>query len=174
MVAVLSYTDVEVGTQLPEKQVTVSRLAVLLYGGQPMRIDFAATHWSERIAHERGLPDIILHGSFTLAKTMEIVNDWSGDPAASLESVPAGEETARGPALTDLFHRTLQARCQEGCVYFHPDPHRPWFLSTKHTVEDIDAACSVIAEALAVDEPTANIPARYRPSSNRRETCLCH
>ncbi len=85
MVAVLSYTDVEVGTQLPEKQVTVSRLAVLLYGGQPMRIDFAATHWSERIAHERGLPDIILHGSFTLAKTMEIVNDWSGDPAASLE-----------------------------------------------------------------------------------------
>jgi acyl dehydratase len=50
-----------------------------------MRLDFAATHWSERIAREVGLPDIILHGPFTLAKTLEIVNDWTGDPGAIVE-----------------------------------------------------------------------------------------
>lgn len=79
------YADVSVGTKLPDKEVSVSRLALLLFGGQTMRIDFAATHWSERIARSVGLPDIIMHGPFTLGKTLEIINDWTGDPGAVLE-----------------------------------------------------------------------------------------
>src|SRR5262249_21905967 len=70
--------------------------------------------------------------------------------ALTTQPVPAGEETSAGPALMDFVaHRELQVRCQRAGVYFHPDPQEPWFLSTKHTVEDIDAVCSVIAEALA-------------------------
>jgi glutamate-1-semialdehyde 2,1-aminomutase len=73
--------------------------------------------------------------------------------ALASQPVPAGEETLTGPALTDFVaHRELQARCQRAGVYFHPDPHEPWFLSTKHTVEDIDAVCSVIAKALAAQD----------------------
>ncbi|HEY0495508.1 MAG TPA: MaoC/PaaZ C-terminal domain-containing protein [Kutzneria sp.] len=85
MVATLDYTRLAVGAELPAKRVTVSRLSCLLHGGPTMRLDFAATHWSERIAREVGLPDIILHGPFTLAKTLEIVNDWTGDPGAIVE-----------------------------------------------------------------------------------------
>lgn len=85
MVATIDYSDVEVGMKLPEKRLTISRLALLLFGGQTMRLDFAATHWSERIARGAGLPDVIMHGPFTLAKTLEIVNDWTGDPGALLE-----------------------------------------------------------------------------------------
>lgn len=62
--------------------------------------------------------------------------------------VPADAETRVGPSMTDFAaHRELQIRCQRAGVYFHPDPHEPWFLSTKHTPEDIDKACAVIAEA---------------------------
>lgn len=82
MAARIGYDDVSVGTSLPPKEVSVDRLALLLFGGQTMRLDFAATHWSERIAREVGLPDIIMHGPFTLGKTLEIVNDWTGDPGA--------------------------------------------------------------------------------------------
>ena len=82
MVARIGYDDVHVGTSLPPKEVAVDRLALLLFGGQTMRLDFAATHWSERISREVGLPDIIMHGPFTLGKTLEIINDWTGDPGA--------------------------------------------------------------------------------------------
>ena len=63
--------------------------------------------------------------------------------------VPADRETEVGPSMTDFpAHRQLQIHCQRAGVYFHPDPHEPWFLSTKHTPEDIDTACAVIAAAL--------------------------
>ncbi len=59
------------------------------------------------------------------------------------------QETAEGPAATDfVLHRELQARCQRGGVYFHPNPFEPWFLSTSHTIEDINTVCGVIKDAL--------------------------
>lgn len=59
------------------------------------------------------------------------------------------EETSAGPVATDYdAHRELQARCQASGVYFHPDPREPWFLSTRHTIQDIDRACAAIASAL--------------------------
>jgi glutamate-1-semialdehyde 2,1-aminomutase len=62
--------------------------------------------------------------------------------------VPPEAETIVGPAMTDFAaHRRLQAHCQRAGVYFHPDPHEPWFLSTRHTPEDIDKVCAVIAAA---------------------------
>ncbi|WP_328674646.1 MaoC/PaaZ C-terminal domain-containing protein [Streptomyces sp. NBC_00322] len=85
MNAKVRYEDVSVGQALPDKEVTVDRLALLLFGGQTMRLDFAATHWSERISRSVGLPDVIMHGPFTLGKVLEIVNGWTGDPGALLE-----------------------------------------------------------------------------------------
>jgi glutamate-1-semialdehyde 2,1-aminomutase len=70
--------------------------------------------------------------------------------ALATRMLSPGEETAQGPAATDFArHRELQLRCQRGGAYFHPNPFEPWFLSTSHTVEDIDAVCAVISAALA-------------------------
>ncbi|WP_432839333.1 aspartate aminotransferase family protein [Dactylosporangium sp. CA-092794] len=46
-------------------------------------------------------------------------------------------------------HRRLQLLCQEGGLYFHPNPLEPWFLSTAHTPDVLDAVVSVIEESLA-------------------------
>jgi glutamate-1-semialdehyde 2,1-aminomutase len=45
-------------------------------------------------------------------------------------------------------HRLLQMYCQEHGVYFHPDPRVPWFLSTAHSPEVIEASVAVIADGL--------------------------
>ncbi len=69
--------------------------------------------------------------------------------ASATKQMPMETETSTGPALTDFAtHSDLQVHCQRGGVYFHPDPHEPWFLSTKHTLDDIDQVCSVIGAAL--------------------------
>jgi glutamate-1-semialdehyde 2,1-aminomutase len=34
-------------------------------------------------------------------------------------------------------------------VYFHPSPIEPWFLSTAHTLEDLDRVVAVVRDALA-------------------------
>lgn len=81
----LAFSDVAVGDPLPPMEISVSRLSMLLFGGQTMRLDFAATHWSERTARSAGLPDVIMHGPLTLGKTLEIVNAWTGDPGTLLE-----------------------------------------------------------------------------------------
>jgi glutamate-1-semialdehyde 2,1-aminomutase len=33
-------------------------------------------------------------------------------------------------------------------VYFHPSPIEPWFLSTAHSVEDLDQVLAVLRDAL--------------------------
>lgn len=81
----IALTDVAVGTRIPERQITVSRLAVLVYGGANNRLDFAAAHWSDRVAKMTGLPGVIMQGSFTLTKVLEVVNDWTGDPTAIID-----------------------------------------------------------------------------------------
>jgi glutamate-1-semialdehyde 2,1-aminomutase len=69
--------------------------------------------------------------------------------ALATDLVPENQQTDVGPMLTDAAtHRQLQAHCQRAGVYFLPDAHEPWFLSTRHTVEDIDTVCSVIADGL--------------------------
>jgi acyl dehydratase len=85
MVATLAYADAEVGTRLPDKEVSVDRLGLMLFGGQTMRLDFAEHHWSERAAAQAGLPNVIMHGPLTLGKTLQIVNDWTGDPGSLVE-----------------------------------------------------------------------------------------
>lgn len=67
---------------MPERQTTVTRIDLLLYGGQTMRIDFAALHWSERAARSVGLPDVIMHGPLLLEKSLEVLYDWTGDPGS--------------------------------------------------------------------------------------------
>jgi glutamate-1-semialdehyde 2,1-aminomutase len=52
-------------------------------------------------------------------------------------------------AMDFAAHRALQIRAQENGVYFHPSPVEPWFLSTAHSVEDLDHVVAVVRDALA-------------------------
>ena len=79
----ISYDDVEVGTQLPAQNFQVQRANLVQYCGASG--DFNIIHWNERVAKAVGLPDVIAHGMFTMAEAGRVVTDWVGDPGAVVE-----------------------------------------------------------------------------------------
>ncbi|MFI9175362.1 MaoC family dehydratase [Streptomyces lincolnensis] len=83
MTAKISYSDVEVGTELPAQTFTVTRATLVRYAGASG--DFNPIHWNEKFAREVGLPDVIAHGMFTMAEAIRVVTDWTGDPGAVVE-----------------------------------------------------------------------------------------
>lgn len=78
-----SFDAVEVGTELPAREVPLTRLDLIRYAGASG--DFNVIHWNERIARAVGLPGVIAHGMLTMAQAARLVTDWLGDPAALLE-----------------------------------------------------------------------------------------
>jgi glutamate-1-semialdehyde 2,1-aminomutase len=52
-------------------------------------------------------------------------------------------------AMDFAAHRALQIRAQARGVYFHPSPIEPWFLSTAHSLEDLDHVVTIVRDALA-------------------------
>jgi acyl dehydratase len=79
----ISYDDVEVGTELPAQTFQVQRANLVQYCGASG--DFNVIHWNERVAKAVGLPDVIAHGMFTMAEAGRVVTDWVGDPGAVVE-----------------------------------------------------------------------------------------
>ena len=76
-------TEVAEGEELPVLQVSVSRAELIRYAGASG--DFNPIHWSERIARDAGLPDVIAHGMLTMALANRLVTGWAGDPGAIME-----------------------------------------------------------------------------------------
>ena len=74
------YADLEVGHELPSLTVRITRADLVRYAGSST--DFNTIHWSDRVAHEVGLPGVIAHGMLTMAQAARVVTDWVGDPAA--------------------------------------------------------------------------------------------
>ena len=63
-------------------------------------------------------------------------------------------DLSRGPrvaaqAMDFAAHRALQIKAQRKGVYFHPSPIEPWFLSTAHSLEDLDRVVNIVRDALA-------------------------
>lgn len=83
MTATLDWSRVEVGTQLPATSFTITRETLVRYAGASG--DFNVIHWSDRLAHEVGLPGVIGHGMLTLALSGSVVTSWVGDPSAVLD-----------------------------------------------------------------------------------------
>ncbi len=81
--SVPEYSEVEVGTEVLSRDVTVTRFDLVRYAGASG--DFNVIHWNERIAKSVGLPDVIAHGMYTMAQAGRIVTDWLGDPGALRE-----------------------------------------------------------------------------------------
>ncbi len=83
MTATVSYDDVEVGTELPERLFPLRRDDLVRYAGASG--DFNPIHWSDRAAAEAGLPGVLAHGMLTMATAARLVTDWLGDPGAVVE-----------------------------------------------------------------------------------------
>ena len=81
--AVLDWSQVEVGSALPPTSFTITRETLVRYAGASG--DFNVIHWSDRLAHEVGLPGVIAHGMLTMALTGSVVTTWAGDPSAVTE-----------------------------------------------------------------------------------------
>lgn len=76
----LAFDDVNVGDVLPEQTFTFTRADLVRYAGASG--DFNVIHWNERVARSVGLPNVIVHGMFTMARAARVVTDWCGDPGA--------------------------------------------------------------------------------------------
>ena len=83
MTASVAWSDVEVGTELPVQTFDITRADLVRYAGASG--DFNVIHWSERVATQVGLPNVIAHGMLTMALAGRVVTDWIGDPGALLE-----------------------------------------------------------------------------------------
>jgi acyl dehydratase len=83
MSAIVSWHDVEVGTELPPQTFTIDRATLVRYAGASG--DFNVIHWNERVATAVGLPNVIAHGMLTMALGGRVVTDWVGDPGAVVE-----------------------------------------------------------------------------------------
>ncbi|HWC79445.1 MAG TPA: MaoC family dehydratase [Pseudonocardiaceae bacterium] len=79
----LAFADVSEGDELPSLTVTLTRADLVRYAGASL--DFNPIHWSERVATEVGLPDVIAHGMLTMALAGRLVTDWTGDPGSVVE-----------------------------------------------------------------------------------------
>ena len=75
--------NAEVGTELPELVVRITRADLVRYAGASG--DFNPIHWNERVATAVGLPGVIAHGMFTMALAGRAVTGWTGDPSALVE-----------------------------------------------------------------------------------------
>jgi len=75
--AKVRYADVSEGEELKPWSYTVERVNLVMYAGASG--DFNPIHWNEPFAKAVGLPDVISHGMFTMARIGQFVTDWAGD-----------------------------------------------------------------------------------------------
>jgi len=76
----VKFSEVSEGEELKPWTYEVGRLNLVMYAGASG--DFNPIHWNEPFAKAVGLPDVISHGMFTMAKIGQYVTDWTGDPGA--------------------------------------------------------------------------------------------
>lgn len=80
MTAKVNYAEVGEGEELKPWTYNVQRMNLVMYCGASG--DFNIIHWNEEIAKMVGLPNVISHGMFTMAKVGQYVTDWAGDAGA--------------------------------------------------------------------------------------------
>ncbi|MCT1458805.1 MaoC family dehydratase N-terminal domain-containing protein [Aestuariimicrobium sp. p3-SID1156] len=74
----MSHRTVEVGEQLPDREVRITRADVVRYAGAST--DLNPIHWSDRHARAIGLDGCIAHGMWTMGAALSQVIEWAGGP----------------------------------------------------------------------------------------------
>ncbi len=72
-------TTIEVGTELPQLQIPLTRETVVRYAGAST--DFNPIHWSDRHAQALGLDGVVAHGMWTMGAAVRAVTEWLDDPS---------------------------------------------------------------------------------------------
>jgi len=75
--------SLRVGDDLPEQVFAITRADLVRYAGASG--DRNPIHWSDRVAHEVGLPGVIAHGMYTLALAARALDTWAGAPGRAVE-----------------------------------------------------------------------------------------
>jgi glutamate-1-semialdehyde 2,1-aminomutase len=106
----------------------------------------------EQLEKHGGYLEHQLRSMFAELKRPALVSRVGSLLSVSLLRQPA--DLIRGPraaaqAMDFAAHRALQIGAQRRGVYFHPSPIEPWFLSTAHTIEDLDHVVAIVRDALA-------------------------
>ncbi|AMT72544.1 (3R)-hydroxyacyl-ACP dehydratase subunit HadB [Mycobacteroides immunogenum] len=82
--ALREFSSVNVGDQLPEKTIQLTRQDLVNYAG--VSGDLNPIHWDDETAKLVGLEDgAIAHGMLTMGLGGGYITDWVGDPAAVTE-----------------------------------------------------------------------------------------
>ena len=81
--ALLEFTQVQVGDELPSKVITLTRGNLVNYAG--VSGDPNPIHWSDEVAKLAGLPNVVAHGMLTMGLGAGFVTAWLGDPGAVTE-----------------------------------------------------------------------------------------
>jgi glutamate-1-semialdehyde 2,1-aminomutase len=109
-------------------------------------------HVYEQLEKHSGYLEHQLRSMFAEMKRPAMVSRVGSLLSVSLLRQPADLSLGLRPAIQAMdfaAHRALQIAAQERGVYFHPSPIEPWFLSTAHSVEDLDQVVAVVRDALA-------------------------
>lgn len=106
----------------------------------------------EQLEKHGGYLEHQLRSMFAELKRPALVSRVGSLLSVSLLRQPV--DLSRGPrvaaqAMDFAAHRALQIGAQRRGVYFHPSPIEPWFLSTAHSIEDLDRVVAVVSDALA-------------------------
>nr|WP_311553101.1 MaoC/PaaZ C-terminal domain-containing protein [Propionimicrobium lymphophilum] len=70
--------DVQIGQELPSLEIEVTRTTAVMYAGASG--DFNPIHHSDHAAQAVGMPQVIIHGMWTMGAALRVVTDWIGDP----------------------------------------------------------------------------------------------
>lgn len=110
--------QIQVGDQLPTREVRLTRADVVRYSGAST--DFNPIHFSDRHARAIGLDGVIAHGMWTMGAAVQVVTDWVGDAGRIVDYgtrftkpvvVPhgAGAEIAVAGVVKSLDEQTHEA-----------------------------------------------------------------
>ncbi len=81
--ALREFSTVNVGDQLPERVIPLTRGDLVNYAG--VSGDLNPIHWDDEIAKQVGLDTVIAHGMLTMGLGGGYVTGWIGDPGAVTE-----------------------------------------------------------------------------------------
>ena len=71
-----SFAGLEVGQQVAERSVAVTRDTLVRYAGASG--DFNPIHYNDVVAESVGLPGVIAHGMLTMGVGASVVEEWAG------------------------------------------------------------------------------------------------
>jgi len=131
-----------------------------VYAGNHFSVRAAATNLAkierspevyERLEQHVGYFEQQLNAMFAELNRLALVSRVGSLMSVSLLTRPA--DLSRGPraaaqAMDIPGQRAWQMAAKERGVYFHPSPIETWFLSTEHSVEDLDQVVAVLRDAL--------------------------